>query len=270
MIFQTGTTEALDAALTLCDAALSLCESLRHPKHMQHLKPITAAAQAVIADYFRHQKTALVHWVKYRIGESLREDKTGRRRASEILPDSLSPLSFAVTHAESDAWGTAISTAISKAGFQLAEELSLGIEVPQTAMDRYLAENSFSKLTGDLEEVTKQRLRAAVSDAVSSGATVDEIVGAIESTMDNFGTVRAEMIAQTEINTAYNFGRHEIAAAAGMGEKAWITESGNPCVTCQNNEGEGWIPIGQAFSSGDQMPTAHPRCYCSLDFRSTT
>ncbi len=261
---------AIDAALTLCDQVLSLEESLRHPKHMQHLEPSTAAAQAVIEDYFRHQKRALVHWVKYRIGESLREDRTGRRRASEILPDSLSPLTFAVTHAESDAWGTAISDAISKAGAQLAEELSLGIEVPQTAMERYLEQNSFSRLTGDLEEVTKERLRAAVSDAVSSGATVDEIVGAIEATMDNFGTVRAEMVAQTEVNSAYNFGRHEIAEAAGMSEKAWITESGDPCPTCTGNEGEGWIPIGQAFSSGDQMPTAHPRCYCSLDFRSVS
>jgi hypothetical protein len=260
----------VDAALTLCDAVLSLHESLRHPKHMQHLEPATAAAQAVITGYFRHQKTALIHWVKYRIGESLREDKTGRRRASEILPDSLSPLSFAVTHAESDAWSSAIADAISKAGAQLADELSLGVEVPQTAMERYLEQNSFSKLTGDLEEVTKQRLRAAVSDAVSSGATVDEIVGAIEATMDNFGTSRAEMIAQTEINNSYNFGRHEIAVAAGFGEKAWITESGNPCVTCEDNEAEGWIPFGQAFSSGDQMPTAHPRCYCSLDFRSVS
>ena len=260
--------DLLDEALALCDVILG--ESLRHPKHMAVLTPITADAQKVIADYFQHQKRALVHWVKYRIGESaIREDKSDRK-ASEILPVSLSPLSFAVTSSEASAFGEAISAAITKAGEQLAKELGLGIGVPETAMNRYLEQNSLSKLTGDMEATTTQRLRDAIAEAVRNSGTADDIVAAIESTMGNFSTVRAEMVAQTEVNSAYNFGRHEIASAAGMREKSWATESGDPCPACTANEAQGWIPIGDAFASGDQMPTAHPRCYCSLDFRLTT
>lgn len=137
-------------------------------------------------------------------------------------------------------------------------------------MQRYLERNSLLKLTGELESTTTQRLRDAIADAVGRGATADEIVSTIETTMDGFSRDRAEMIAQTEVNGAYNFGRHALAAKAGMNEKRWVTESGAPCVNCIGNESEGWIPIGQAFSTGDQFPTAHPRCYCSTDFRIST
>jgi hypothetical protein len=258
-------TDLLDAALALCDVILG--ESLRHPKHLVHLEPITADVQKVIADYFGHQKRALVHWVKYRIGEAaIREDKADRK-ATEILPSSLSPLSFAVTSAEASDFNDAIALAITRAGAQLAEELSLGIGVPETAMNRYLEQNSLSRLTGDMETTTTQRLRDAIADAVRSGGTADDIVAAIETTMDDFSTARAEMVAQTEVATAYNFGRHQLAESAGLNEKRWATESGNPCAVCLGNEGEDWIPMGQAFSSGDQFPTSHPRCMCSCDFR---
>lgn len=253
---------AIDAALSLCDAV----ESLRHPKHARIVNPLADRVQRVMAGYFRDQKRALIHWLKYRITEAVR--RSSKRRAAVLLPDELSPLVFGVTLHEEIEYRGAIESAVGQAASQLAREIGSEAALSNTAMDRYLRQNSLSKLAGDLEDKSRKDLRQAIADAVDRGATGDEIVGAIEQVMDGFATARAETIAQTEVNSAYNFGRHEIARVAGMNEKSWVTESGDPCLICIANEGQGWIPIGAPFLSGDQYPVAHPRCYCSTDFRS--
>jgi len=84
---------------------------------------------------------------------------------------------------------------------------------------------------------------------------------------------RAMRIARTEISDSYNFGQWDSVKQArdegrlpGEPEKEWIAGGGNPCDICLDNEGEGPIPINQAFSSGDDTPTAHPQCQCSQGF----
>ncbi len=137
-------------------------------------------------------------------------------------------------------------------------------------MGRYLQDNSLSKLTGNLEETTKQRLRDAIAEAVEEGGTAEDIVTAIRDTVDQFSTVRANLIAQQEINTAYSFGRNALATEAGLDEKSWEIESLNPCVICLLNVADGWIPLGEPFSSGDQIPTAHVGCQCNANYRKVT
>lgn len=99
--------DLLTAALSLCEVILAQ-ESLRHPKHMSILEPLTERARAVLADYFQHQKRALIHWVKYRI---VREDAE-KRRAVQLLPSELSPLTFGVTTHESQEYQAAIGEAM--------------------------------------------------------------------------------------------------------------------------------------------------------------
>jgi len=97
-----------------------------------------------------------------------------------------------------------------------------------------------------------------------------QVVKAIEDTFEDFSTTRAELIAQTEMADAYNEGRDAIAREAGLDEKSWETESGDPCPICEDNEAEGWIDIDDDFSSGDDAPTAHPNCLCILNFRKSS
>jgi hypothetical protein len=271
----TNRTRTIEAALALCDAILKVSnvaketnhlvkESLRHPKHAKRLKPIAERVRKLMASYFRHQKRAILHDVKYRLDEG-----DGKERALKILPDSVTPLSFPITSEEDQEFADAMRDAIASGASLLAKELESTATIRQTAMDKYLEKNSLEKLTGGFEETTKQRLRNAIANAVDEGADADGLIEAIQETMDEFSTFRAEMIAQTETNNAYNFGRQEMAIESGMSEKSWVTESGDPCPECVDNEDAGWLPIGVPFPSGDQMPTAHPRCYCSLDFRTT-
>jgi hypothetical protein len=264
----TVSAEAVEADLHLLAELLeSPPRSLRHRSHLRHVRKGHRAVRRVMAAYFRRQKAEIVHHVRPLLA-MLREDrKTAEERAAWLLPDTLSPLSFPITGGEASAYNAAITASIEAAARQLAREIETNAALPETFAGNYLREHSLSKLTGEIAETTKARLRTAVADAFESGGTADDIVRAIKSEMSGMETKRAELISQTEINTAYNAGRAALAGEAGMSQKSWVTESGDPCPACTGNEAQGWIPIADFFQSGDAQPTAHPMCYCSLDFR---
>jgi hypothetical protein len=193
----------------------------------------------------------------------------GKRFANVLLPSSVSPLAFAVTASEDAEYAAAIQSAIAGAAKVLSAEMEAGDWSAPNVATNFLRQNSLSKLTGDLAETTKDRLRNAIADAWDKGGSYDQIVGAIQDTVEQFSSVRAGMIAQTETNDAYNEGRDAMARSAGLSEKSWETESGNPCEVCLGNVDDGWIDIDDTFSSGDVTATAHPGCMCALNYRGT-
>jgi hypothetical protein len=134
---------------------------------------------------------------------------------------------------------------------------------------RYLRDRSLSKLTGGINDTTVERLQGAIADAWQAGGTADDIVKAITDTYADFSSARAEMVAQTEGNDAYNAGLRAMADEWGADEKSWDGD-GEACEEiCQPNIDAGWIPIDDNFPSGDSEPTAHPRCDCGVNFRKT-
>ena len=187
--------------------------------------------------------------------------------SSDLVPESLSPLDFATTAAEDDDYHAAIKRAIDSGAQQLIDELDSSVTIGPSKITEYLEQHSLKKLTGDFSETTKLRLRNAIAAAVDAGGDADDIVGAIKDTMDEFSDQRAELVAQNEVASAYSWGRHQIADEAGLTQKAWIPESGAPCLICIANEAEGWIDITDAFLSGDQFPLAHVNCLCGCDYR---
>ena len=266
-------------SLEMAAAGLELAEAvehadkrdLKHDDHAKLIKPIVRKAKKLFGSYFSRQKDAVLAdvkpWLKLHMKEAEVSQDDANTMAATIFPDTLQSFLLQVTTQEQSDYRGLIEDAVRKAAAQLDTELLSGATIPETAMGRYLEQNSLSKLTGELAETSKQRLRDAIADAVQKGGTADDIVEAIQDTFEDFSDVRSNMIAQTEVNDAYNFGRTQLATSAGLDEKAWITESGAPCVECLANEAEGWIDIDGVFLSGDEMPTAHPMCYCSLDFR---
>lgn len=250
--------------------------SLEHPDHAKRITPIQKRVKKIVAGYFRRQKKAILEDVRLRfhVGKEYKEaasDKTpGEKRAEQLLPVGLSPLNFATTAQEGDDYRAAIAAAILAAEQQLAEEIGTNKTIGENRMTKYLEENSLSKLSGEMSDFTKQRLRSAIADAIDSGGTADEIVAAIEDTMEDFSTKRAELVAQNEVATAYSWARHQIADDAGLNEKRWVPESGNPCQICIDNEDQDWIDITEAFESGDQFPIAHVNCLCGCDYRLVT
>ena len=146
-------------------------------------------------------------------------------------------------------------------------ELKSGATISEDVAGRWLRDNSLSKLTGGFSETSVERLRNAIADAWDQGGSYDQIIKAVQETFEQFSSVRAGMIAQTESADAYNEGRWVMAAEMGMEEKAWETESGTPCDECLANEAQGYIGMDEDFQSGDDAPTLHPNCLCILNFR---
>jgi hypothetical protein len=259
-------------------------ESLRVTKHASLLQPMYRKGKKLVAKMFARQEEHVISGLKPSIQwlidslkesdadeiDSLKESEADdrRTRAKSIIPDNYAPLTMGISVALGDNWDSLLTDAIGKASSQLAWEYLSAEEVPATFTSEYLQDHSLEKLKSVTIPETVSQLRNAIADAYVEDATYADIVEAIQETYSRFSTSRADMIAQTELNDAYNAGRYELANIIGMGEKAWITESGDPCEDCLDNEAEGFIPMMQAFSSGDRMPTAHPKCYCSLKFRS--
>jgi hypothetical protein len=256
--------ELIESAHAL--ASLLESKSLRHPDHLSLIQPITRQVKRLITQAFNRQGRVLVHARKTGIVPVLEREGEPPLGIDSWL-DNIAPLALSFTHREVSTYDALMGRAIRKAEAQLESELVSGAVIPDTVMTGYLREHSLSKLSGSLAETTKQQLRTAIADTVQAGGTADDITQAIQETMDGMGDSRAEMIAQTEVNTAYNTGRMELGLAAGFNEKRWVTESGAPCVICIINQTQDFIPINQAFLSGDQFPTAHPMCFCSVDFR---
>ena len=177
------------------------------------------------------------------------------------------PLRLPVAGVEDSEYRDTISDAIMGAAKTLAMELGIGAVISNDVASRYLRDNSLSKLTGNLSATSIQRLRDAIAEAWDAGGSFDQIVEAIKETFAQFSDVRAGMIAQTEINDAYVFGRMELAREAGFEQKAWDPDGTDACELCQGNIDDGWIGMNDAFSSGDMAPTAHPNCDCSVDFQ---
>jgi hypothetical protein len=221
-----------------------------------------------MAHRFRRQEKAVMHAIKPHIERQLllhpvREAITpqGRTFASALLPKTLQPLSFAASPSETSEYNDAITDLIAGAASTLAKDLgNKAAGAAQSVASRYLHDNSLSKLTGDLDETSVERLQDALATAWDKGGDFDSMVKAVTDTFEDFSTTRAELIAATEANDAYSEGREATARQMGMGQKRWNVGS-DGCPVCQENEDQGWIDIDDVFPSGDAAPTAHPNCF---------
>jgi hypothetical protein len=272
--------------LDLADAANDLAalleaaaprQGLRHPSHARIVAPARKKVERVLWHYFARQEAALLAEIKPKLAvmttreaelhiDHLRfvegsASSGGQLFAHAILPTSIHPLRFPVTSIETEEWNAAIRAVITGAAASIAS----GVTVDD-AVSRWLRDNSLTRLTGDFSTTSINRLRDAVADAWDAGGSYEQIVLAIRSTFQDFSDTRAGMIAQTEVNDAYNRGRMYTAVQAGFDQKAWDPD-GEACPICIENVDAGWIGIDDEFPSGDLAPTAHPNCDCSIDFQ---
>ena len=76
---------------------------------------------------------------------------------------------------------------------------------------------------------------------------------------------RAPMIAQTEVDRAFNAGELAAMKAAGVAWKVWVTRNDSRvCPVCMGNQRQGPVAITAAFASGALRPPQHPRCRCHI------
>jgi F like protein len=258
--------DAANDLAALLEAAAP-AQGLRHPLHAKSIGPARKAVEKVMRSYFRRQEAALLNELKPKLGVLVhRESSEAHTFSSGLLASASHVLRLPVTSSENDVWVEALSGVILGAAATIVKDFESGTISAEDIAGRYLTTGSLTRLTGGLNQTSLQVLRDAISDAWDAGGSFEQIVAAIQDTFETFSTTRAERIAQTEVNDAYNYGRVQTAVAAGFDQKAWDPD-GEACPICTANADEGWIGIDETFSSGDSEPTAHPNCDCSVDFR---
>lgn len=124
-------------------------------------------------------------------------------------------------------------------------------------------------LVRGITETSRKRLAVLVEGAIRDGWPIGKLQKAISEDM-MFALERAKLIATTETATALGQGRKAAAIAQRQNQKRWVTSGDNRvCPTCGGNEEDGWIVLGENFSSGADTIPGHPGCRCDVIHRTT-
>lgn len=129
------------------------------------------------------------------------------------------------------------------------------------------AKDHAGELIKNISDTTRQAIADALARALDEG-DLDQLDEDIEDAIGN--SDRAELVAHTESMTAANAGLAESwdqAKEKGLlpddTKKVWIATGDDiTCEECSELDGE-VVPMDNEFSSGDDMPPAHPRCRCT-------
>jgi hypothetical protein len=120
-----------------------------------------------------------------------------------------------------------------------------------------------------IQQTTADSLKRVITTGLDEGWSYNDTAKEIQKLFDGpISTDRARLIATHESAQAYEAGNRAFAdTIRDQGiemEKSWC-DSGDEkvCDECLRNVADGWIPIDEPHSSGDQYPPLHPgdRCY---------
>jgi len=123
-------------------------------------------------------------------------------------------------------------------------------------------------LAGRVRDTVRTITRTRVADLArvlrrgrDAGWTAEQLDAEIRRILDD----AAARIALTEVTAASSHAARLAYADVGVARVRWVTDPGsNVCPVCLTNEADGAVDVGEAFSSGDTEPPAHPNCRCSL------
>ena len=126
-----------------------------------------------------------------------------------------------------------------------------------------------SERAGELLRITVQSTRERVGELVAGTIERGDSLQTLQKALREdfaFSRSRAEMVAQTETATAHGQGAKGAAMQQGRTEKRWILNTDVDPI-CVGNAAQGWIKIGDPFTSGVDTIPAHPRCQCNTIYR---
>jgi len=153
------------------------------------------------------------------------------------------------------------------------ELLSLGISEDTDFFDHAntraadYAKARSAELVTDIDESTRNMLRAKIAAGLKAGAMREDIIDDIMDS-DIFSEARATLIADMEVAMANGQGAlagYKEAKAAGVKlKKIWVCDS-DPCPICEENQDVGAIEVEDDFPSGDDAEVAHVNCECHTE-----
>jgi hypothetical protein len=124
-----------------------------------------------------------------------------------------------------------------------------------------------------IQGTTAESLKTLITTALDEGWSYNDTAKEIRKLFDGpISTDRARLIATHEAAQAYEAGNRAFADSIrddGIEmEKMWTTSHDDRVSDgCATNESDGWIPIDQPHSSGDQEPPRFPGCRCYEQYR---
>jgi len=131
---------------------------------------------------------------------------------------------------------------------------------------------SLSKIK-DIQTTTADSLKTVITTALDEGWSYNQTAKEIRKLYDGpISRDRAQLIAVNESAQAYEAGnRGFVDGLTDDGvkmEKMWAnSQDGKVSDGCLENTADGWIPLDQPHSSGDQNPPRFPGCRCYEIYR---
>ena len=185
--------------------------------------------------------------------------KVAQKAAINATTDALGIIArnAVTTHVaiDSAAMGEALSGIYAEASSAGITSIASMLGIADSSAGKYIAnvlQNSASILNG-IDQTTKEMIISALQDGLVNGNSTDQISTSINDVVDN--QQRAELIAVTEVNRAYNAGIIDMLANSGATQFNWIVRE-NGCTVCSEQEG--------AHDIGDDTPPLHPNCQCDI------
>lgn len=234
-----------------------------------------------IKNRLQHRLEAFFRWQKRKFMKGFKRTKSKWQEAGppispsdwERIFDMISLESFGVV---GYAFNNAAEDAMLKAGLMKAGtvDVAASFTLANPAAKEYLENFGYQKIS-QIDVVTKKRIGNIITKGMETGESYGSTARKIKNMYSDMAAPsplkhirnRAEFIAVTETGNAYE----EAAMIQSKGlqmaglpmEKSWLTVgAGNVCDICDGNEQAGWIPLDDAFPSGDMRPLAHPGCRC--------
>lgn len=128
------------------------------------------------------------------------------------------------------------------------------------------ARDRAAELVSDIEDSTRNDLRGIIAAGLKENIGMDAIAGRIEDAYA-FSEERADLIAHNEIAMANSQGvlegMHSARNAGVALKKVWLPDA-DACDICEENGDAGPIDLDDDFPSGDDAPTAHVNCRCTM------
>lgn len=124
----------------------------------------------------------------------------------------------------------------------------------------------------DIQGTSKDQLKTIITKAIDEGWSYNKTAKALSDRFTQFGRARAQLIATHESAQAYEAGNRifidGLTDAGIVIEKKWMNSFDEKVTPeCKANTADGWIPLNQAHTSGDQNPPRFPGCRCYENYR---
>lgn len=169
--------------------------------------------------------------------------------------------------------------AVASAGFaRMSDAFGIALDIDTSDVQAFI-EARANQLAGQVTDTTYQAIRDVLAEGVEAGQTIDEIADGIRHVFDVASSSRAEVIARTEVISAYNgasqlgatiLGPEVVAAQEWIATRDGRTRPGHAAADGQT------VPIGSPFDvdgetllyPGDPGGSAENtiQCRCTVGF----